>query len=410
MLIVRILMITQFYPPVMGGIERHVRNLSSTLAARGHSVVVASLRVGDATDMEMDGAVRVVRVRASAQRMPGLFSGDRPHSPPFPDPEVTLALRRIVRAYKPQIVHAHNWMAHSYWPLKTSEGVPLVVTLHDCSLSCVQMRMMYHDDRLCSGPAAAKCLGCARHHYGALKGTVTFLAHRIGSRGLRSTTDRFLPVSSAVAEANHLQDGAAAWRVIPNFVPDDPMPSPPATDSRLERLPAEPFILQVGDLAVDKGVNVLLEAHAALRDAPPLVLIGRRLPESPRDLPQNVTVIEGWPHELVMEAWRRALFGTVASLCMDASPTVVLEAMAAAKAVVGTRIGGIVDQVLEGQTGLLVPPADVSALRQAMQQLCDVPGVRQRMGELGRLRVPLFQASRVVDRIEGVYEELCLRG
>lgn len=402
----RILMLAQFYPPIMGGIERHVKNLSAALSARGHQVTVATLWHKGQPMFEMDGAVRVYRLRGTMQRLTGLFTADRQHSPPFPDPEVVLALRRIIQLEKPDIVHAHNWIIHSFLPLKTWSRAKLVMTLHDCELACVQMRMMYRDAELCSGPAFRKCLGCAVHHYGVVKGPVTLLGNSLMSRVERRGVDKFLPVSHAVAEANRLTGSAALFEVIPNFIPDFVDGAEPIADLQFARLPVEGFILQVGDLVRDKGIEVLLEAYAGLKSAPPLVLIGRRFPESPEVLPANVIVIDGLSHAAVMQAWKRSLFGVVPSICLDACPTVTMEAMASGRAVVGSRIGGIADQIVDGQTGFLVPPGDVVALRNAMKTLIADQALRERMGKAAIQKVSEYRAGYVVSRIEEVYRSL----
>ena len=121
----RILLLSQFYPPVIGGEERHVRNLALALAARGHQVSVATQAGREASGMTMDGAVRVWRIRGTAQRAGALFSqADRPFAPPFPDPELMLGLRRVIASENPDIVHAHNWLLHSYLPLRLLSRPP----------------------------------------------------------------------------------------------------------------------------------------------------------------------------------------------------------------------------------------------------------------------------------------------
>jgi glycosyltransferase involved in cell wall biosynthesis len=70
----RILMLAQFYHPILGGIEQHVRNLSHELVARGHDVSVATMSHKDQAAFEMDQGVRVYRVRSSVQHLPWLFS------------------------------------------------------------------------------------------------------------------------------------------------------------------------------------------------------------------------------------------------------------------------------------------------------------------------------------------------
>jgi glycosyltransferase involved in cell wall biosynthesis len=401
----RILLLTQFYPPIMGGIERHVKDLGAELAKRGHHVAVATLWHEGLTEVEMDGNVRIYRIRGTLQRFASLFTVERRHTPPFPDPEVVAALRRIIATEQPEIVHAHNWLIHSFLPLKLWSRAKLVMTLHDCELTCVQLRLMYRDAELCSGPGLTKCVHCASHHYGVIKGLVTLAGNWTFSHLERARVDMFLPVSNAVAEANQLIN-SLPYQVIPNFISDPAADADSKLDVRIAELPENGFILQVGDMALDKGVGVLLKAYSELESAPPLILVGRNLPETPASLPNGVTMIESLPHADVMQAWKKSLFGTVPSLCMDASPSVTLEAMASGKPVIGSQIGGITDQIVDGETGFLIPPGDVTALRNAMKRLIGNPDLRSRMGAAAKEKALDFTASRVIARIENVYEQL----
>lgn len=107
----RILMLAQFYPPLIGGEERYVRNLSVELAARGHDVSVATTRHEGDPEEEVREGVRIYRICSSMQRMDLLFGEKgRQYAPPFPDPEMMLALNRIVKSERPHIIHAHNWI------------------------------------------------------------------------------------------------------------------------------------------------------------------------------------------------------------------------------------------------------------------------------------------------------------
>src|SRR6184192_3109471 len=116
----RILMLAQFYPPIIGGEERYVRDLSIALTARGHEVTVVTLWQEGLPAFECDQGIRVHRIRGSMQRVKALFSDkDHRHAPPFPDPEVLQALRRIIMRERPNIVHAHNWMILSFTLLKS---------------------------------------------------------------------------------------------------------------------------------------------------------------------------------------------------------------------------------------------------------------------------------------------------
>lgn len=404
--ILRILMLAQFYPPTIGGEERHVRNLSIALAARGHDVAIATLWHEGLAEFEEDQGVRVYRIHASMQRVSLLFSEKgRQHAPPFPDPEALWALRAIIRRERPHIVHAHNWIVHSFTPLKAWSKAKLVVTLHDCSLICAKKAFMYRGI-LCDGPTLTKCLRCTSKHYGLAKGVPTTLANWTWGHVERQAVDMFLPVSQAIAETTQLAKRKVSYRVIPNFVPQELSLSPDQTDPRLEQLPKGDYLLFVGDIRHEKGVEILLRAYTEMGCSLPLVLIGRLAASAPTSFPPNVLVLQSWPHAAVMHAWSRCTLALMPSICLDASPTVAMEAMAMGCPVIASRIGGLSDIVADGETGLLVPPGDWQALQQAMQRLLDDPALRVRMGTQARQRVGLFQAKTVVPRIEQVYQEV----
>jgi glycosyltransferase involved in cell wall biosynthesis len=158
---------------------------------------------------------------------------------------------------------------------------------------------------------------------------------------------------------------------------------------------------------------VLLEAYRLLRTPPPLVLIGYPMRETDAilaDPPPNVRVLGQWPPEAVHRAWKAALLGIVPSICQEACPTVIIEAMQAGLPVVATAMGGIPDLVVEGQTGRLVPPGDASALAAAIESLLADPAAVARLGQAGRRRSELFTASAIVPHIKTAYREAVATG
>jgi glycosyltransferase involved in cell wall biosynthesis len=401
----RILLLSQFYPPVIGGEERHVRNLGAALAQRGHHVSVGTLMHPGSPETELDGAVRVHRLRGTLQRLSGLYAdSERRHAPPFPDPELVLALKQLVAKERPDIVHAHNWIYASFLPLKVLNGARLVVTLHDYGLVCAKKNFMHLGAHLCSGPALAKCLPCAARHYGAVKAAATTVGNWASTFAARRVVDRFIAVSQAVARHTGLNRGGSPYDVIPNFVPDDVAVLGPE-DSWLRELPGDGFILFVGDMMRLKGIDVLLKAYAGLERAPPLVLIGRRVADTPTEFPPNVHVFSTWPHSAIMHAWRRSLFGVLPSVGPEACATVVIEAMASGKAVVASDIGGMPDLVDHGETGLLVPPGDAQALAQAMETLLQDRALLARLEATSLAKVGRLKAGAVVTRIEQAYRD-----
>ena len=107
-----------------------------------------------------------------------------------------------------------------------------------------------------------------------------------------------------------------------------------------------------------------------------------------------------------MQAWNRCMLGLVPSTWSDPCPTVAMEAMAMSRPLIATRMGGLTDLVVDGENGLLVPPDDVEALRQAMAALLSNPARCEQMGQAGKRRLAAFQASHVVQRLEELYVEL----
>jgi len=401
----RILMLTDFYRPLIGGQERHVENLALELAKRGHQVAVATLWHAGLARFEEDRGVRIYRIRGTAQRATGLFSQTgRRFAPPAPDPETVWALRRIIQRERPQIVHAHSWIVHSFLPLKAWSGAKLALTLHDYGLRCATKTLMRHE-RPCDGPAPDRCPGCATAHYGPLKAGATLAAQRATLPWLVAAVDRFIAVSQAVAEGNRLPGGGRACAVIPNFIADDLKAPEEDTADHAAQLPSSDFLLFVGALNRHKGVRVLLDAYTRLEAPPPLALIGTWADPELR-LPAGARVFQHWPHAAVMRAWQRCAIGIVPSIWPEPCPTVAMEAMLVGRPLVASRIGGLPDLVAHEETGLLAPPGDAGALAAALARLLGDPALRRRMGAAGQRRVAAFQARAVIPRIEALYAEL----
>jgi glycosyltransferase involved in cell wall biosynthesis len=343
------------------------------------------------------------------RRAPWLFSNDkRQYAPPFPDPEVMLALRRIIEHEQPEIVHAHNWLVYSFLPLKAWSGARLIVTLHSFDLACAKTTLLYRGSN-CDGPGFTKCLGCAAQDYGLAKGIPIVLGHWMMNPVRRGLVDMFLTVSQPAAVGNGLVGSRLPFQVVPNFIPGDVDVPQGDLEPYLAQLPAGDYLLFVGALSRLKGVDVLLRAYAGLTHAPPLVLIGYPTPEWSNlsvNCPDNVFVLKHWPRYAVMEAWRRSIMALAPSVGPETFGMAVMEAMSTGRPVIVSRIGGLVDLVTDGETGFLVQPGDSLALQQAIERLLADPDLRRRMGQAALRKVVEFQASTVVPRIEQVYEQV----
>jgi len=407
----RILLLAQWYEPVVGGEEIQVRTLAHALARRGHRVTIAAMAHPERPTFYLDGPVRVHRLRASVQSLPWLFAaGAQQSAPPLPDPGLSSSLRRLVKRERPDVVHAHNWMVYSYIATR-DKSIPLVMTLHDMSRICAKKDFLYQGKR-CDGPGPVKCTTCTAGHYGPIKGPVT-LGGLWGMNALFArNVSRYIAVSHAVAERSDLAKAGLPYMVIPNFLPDtyfDPQPEA-STDS----LRHGAFILFAGALRRVKGINELLSAYAQLPEAqrPPLVLMGYTGSEGSADLerlPPGVSVIVNQSRSAVHDAMRQSLFVVVPSIWEEAFGLVALEAMAAGRPVIASRIGGLKDIVDHGKTGLLVEPGDIAALTAAMSTLISDPDQRATFGQNARVAASRFSEARIVPQIESVYSSLLER-
>jgi glycosyltransferase involved in cell wall biosynthesis len=412
---VKILLLAQFFPPDYGGEELHVLNLANALAARGHDVAVATQRTAAAPhDEVLANGVRVHRFATAAMRMPGVYQTGRAHHPPTPDPLSVRELRRIIGQVQPDIVHAHNWSVNSALPLRSGQSgsrrFGLVLTLHDFSHVCATKRFM-RNGAPCEGPTMSRCLPCAAQHYRGPIGPLTVLATYAMRPWKEHRIDHFISVSSAVARGNGVLELPHST-VLPNFVADAalqqaPQPARAATAERSDLpLPTDPFLLFVGDLCREKGVDTLLRAYESMAAGrPPLILIGKRRPDTPSSLPVGATMYFDWPHEHVMEAFRRCLFAVLPSIWPDPCPTTVLEAMASGRPVVTTDVGGIVDMVTDGESGLVVAPGNEDSLSTAIRRLVDDSQLRGNLAAGARKRAQSFTVSAVVDRLEDIYRQ-----
>jgi len=395
-------MVSDFYPPYIGGVEVLVSSLSRELVHRGHDVSVVTLGIDGVPATEDDAGVRVHRIRSTTQRAERLFAaGTRPWAPPTPDPGAVAGMRRVLAVERPDVVHGHDWLARSYLPLKRRSGPRLLMSLHYFTLSCPKKSLM-REGRVCSGPGLAKCLVCAGHHYGAPKGVVVVAGQRASARAEAALVDMFLPVSEATAAGNGLRGSGLAYEVVPNFIQH--APDPQAHRALLDELPQEPFLLFVGDVRRDKGANVLLDAYARLQDPPPLVLIGKVWPETPSLLPPGVTLHRHWPNAAVREAMRGCLALVAPSIWPEPFGLVVAEALAAGRPVVASAIGGIPEIVRDGREGLLVAPADAAALADALQRISVDAGLRDSLAVNARQRAAEYTPEAVLPRLEALYE------
>jgi glycosyltransferase involved in cell wall biosynthesis len=221
-----------------------------------------------------------------------------------------------------------------------------------------------------------------------LHGTDVELARRVPrlARAVFARAAAVVAVSNAIATAARAL-GARNVEVIPNGIE---LPATPATETE------PPYVLYAGRLSKEKGVLELAEASRGL----PLVVVGdgplrKRFPDARGFVPR--------------EQLRALLEGAAAVACpsrREGFGMTCLEAMANGKPVVASAVGGLLDLVVEGETGLLVPPRDPRALRSALERLLSDRELRSRFGAAAREHASAFEWGRVVPRLLALYDRV----
>lgn len=180
-------------------------------------------------------------------------------------------------------------------------------------------------------------------------------------------------------------------------------------------------LLFVGRLVERKGVPFLIEATSLLlKELPVHLNVVGTGPEEPalralvaaRDLEEHVT-FHGFVSAPDLESlYRRCDVFVLPAITDSKGDTeglgvVIIDAMSLRKPVVASGIGGIVDLIINEQTGLSVPPADAPALAQALRRVLTDEALGRRLGDAGYEHVQLnYSWPAIIERLQALYQEI----
>lgn len=249
-----------------------------------------------------------------------------------------------------------------------------------------------------------------------------------GGGRLRSLIDRWLIARWSDAFIAVSEQGRRSMIEVEGIRPEDvvlirngvPALPPGDGDAVREELgigSGQPVVVSVGFLRPEKAYEVLIEAAAQIAPSIPglRVLIAGGGPERPR---LEALIEELGLSDVVSLLGVRAdvpnllAAADVAVCCSDfeGGPLAVMEYMGAGLPVVASRVGGLPELVRDGETGVLVPPRDPSALAEAVAALLADPSRSQRLGEAGReLRDREYSIGAFIGRLQALYERLLER-
>jgi glycosyltransferase involved in cell wall biosynthesis len=351
-----------------GGQNVHVASLAAGLARLGHQATVYTRR--DAPDTPartvMEGGVVVEQVPAGPPR-PVPKDELLPYMPEFAQ-----RLRRLWGQRRPHVVHAHFWMS-GLASVDAAEplGIPVVQTYH--ALGTVKRR--YQGDADTSPPSRIDIEREVGQRCGRVLATCSDEVfelvrlgvdrYRIGVIPCGVDLERFAPDSRAVARGKADRPRLLAiGRLVPRK----------GFDTAIEALPGVP------------GAQLIIAGGPPERDLPHdpeaqrLLAIARE-----RGVADRVRLIGSVPRRDMPELIRSADL-VVCTPWYEPFGIVPLEAMACGVPVVAAAVGGLIDTVLDGTTGVLVPPRDPRRLAAALQPLLADRSYRARLAGNGLRR------------------------
>jgi glycosyltransferase involved in cell wall biosynthesis len=396
----RICLVSQDYPPetARGGIGTQTWNKAKSLARLGHSVHVLSCAAGEGPDLrtEIESGITVHRMAPPGQECGEEF-------PVYNSPTYWLGytwsvlrhLHKLMRTIAFDVIDFAEYGAEGYaYQLDRTpwNWAPVVVQLH------APLAML------------AKHIGWPEedsdfYRVGTfMEGISIRLADGLTacSANITDFTASFYGVPRESIDVIHCGVDAEAFRPLGEDAP----------------APARPTVLFVGNIAANKGVETVLEAVLRLRFKYPnirLQILGKCDDELEEELLAKARAAGAGPnmefHGFVDRVSLPEFYGRAHVFCSPAQyeggvANVYIEAMASRCPVVASTAGAAGEAVVDGETGILVPPLDPGAVASAIDLILGNESLRRRMGEAGRKRVEdYFAMDKYILRVLAAYQK-----
>ena len=296
-------------------------------------------------------------------------------------------LRQLLEREQFDLAHLHN-IHHQISPAILDElasfGVPAVMTLHDYKLVCPIYNLLRagRPCELCTGGKFFNCLlhRCTKGSYtkSAINTAEMYLHRQI--LHLYEKVDRFISPSRFLQQKVKEMGFPGEIIYLPNFV-------------RVEEFePAfgweENSIVYYGRLSTEKGLSSLMEAVRGLEVTLKVIGDGPQREELERAVSangiENVRFLGYKQGRDLYDEIRQAKFVILPSEWYENNPRTVIEAFALGKPVLGSRLGGLPELILDHQTGLTCEPRNPQDLKDKIRYLLDHPGMITAMGQKAR--------------------------
>lgn len=295
--------------------------------------------------------------------------------------EAVSKLEQIIVQEKPDIAHLHNiyhQLTPSIIPVLKKHGVKVVVTLHDYKLICPGYLALKGDKicDACQGKYFWKPIisNCQNSRLQGLMLSIEAYWHKW--KRSYDEVDLFLAPSGFLADLTAKRIAREKIQILHNGID---------TDKYQAKFSDQGYVLYFGRLSKEKGITTLLQAHKHLAAELPLKIVGTGPLEG--ELRKDYPAVEFLGYQSgqsLQDLIANAAFVVVPSEWYENCSMVVLESMAFGKPVIGSRIGGIPEQIEDGKTGFLFEIGNVPKLTWEMNVLMKNSMLRVEMGRGAR--------------------------
>lgn len=380
-----------FPPHHKGGAGVIAHQLAKAFAHAGHEILVitAVQNIDEAGSFDSEG-MRIVRLYSNYHTRFRAYVS-------LYNPRVTGEVRRLLRAFAPDVVHVHSVHTHlSYYSLILARKYArkVFMTEHD-AMSFYYGKLPSETDKKRSiSSGASMCRESLWKQFKMYRWRYNPFRTMIIRRILRKNVDRSIVVSDALMYALNY-NGITNTEVIHNGIDVIEWERPRnIEDFKMRHGVENNAILFGGRLSGPKGAMKILEALAQIREKVSdvqLLIIGKkdayadRIIEHARTLGvEDLLVWTGWiSGDDLRAAYYVASVVVVPSVYLDPFPTVNLEALACHKPVVATCFGGSSEVIQDGVNGYIVNPLDVGMLTTKITDLLIDKPKNQKFGEAG---------------------------
>jgi glycosyltransferase involved in cell wall biosynthesis len=319
--------------------------------------------------------------------------------------EAVSRVKMLMERERPDIAHLHNiyhQLTPAIIPILKKYGSKVVMTLHDYKLICLSYTALMNNGQICTAcdgkhflkPFISNCQG------GWTQGLL-LSAEALWHKWHKSYdgVDLFISPSRFLAGLAGRRVPADKIRVLRNGIDCDDY-QPHYNDHG--------YALYFGRLSGEKGIETLLQAYAQMDKGLRLKVVGTGPLEEKLRTSYHAAEFLGYKTgQELKDIVANAAFIVVPSEWYENCSMVVLEAMALGKPVIGSRVGGIPEQIEDGESGLLFEMGNAAELAEKMKMLADNPERRIRMGKAARRKLLNdFALSSHCDELLKIYNKL----